>query len=148
LVEEQRRAGVAEVVAAEVGEAGFLERGDPDASPPVLATEVAARTVGKDERVARGPSLGEGGCGECAVDGREQLGLACMLRLRRRYLLARVGAVHAQALARPAVVVEHVAPAERVGLARAEAFVGEDADQRRVLRNARLRRPPDPRRAR
>jgi len=51
LVEEQGRAGVTEVVAAEVGDAGALERGDPDAPPPVLPAQVAAGGVGEDERV-------------------------------------------------------------------------------------------------
>jgi hypothetical protein len=35
-VKQQRRAGVAKVIAAEVRDACVLERGDPDAPPPVL----------------------------------------------------------------------------------------------------------------
>jgi hypothetical protein len=46
-VKEQRCAGVAEVVAAEVGNPGALERWNPDAAAPVLPTQVAALTVGK-----------------------------------------------------------------------------------------------------
>src|SRR5204862_33190 len=49
-VEEQGGAGVAQVVAAEVGNAGALECRDPDPPPPVLTTEVAACRVREDER--------------------------------------------------------------------------------------------------
>jgi len=36
LIDEQGCAGVAEVVGAKVGDAGVLERGDPDPAAPVL----------------------------------------------------------------------------------------------------------------
>ena len=54
LVEQQRGAGVAEVVAAEVGDAGALERGDPDAPAPVVSAQVAALAVGEDKRLRSG----------------------------------------------------------------------------------------------
>jgi hypothetical protein len=57
-VEEQCGAGVAEVVAAEVGDAGALECGDPDAASPVLPAEVAVVAVGEDERARRGHKSG------------------------------------------------------------------------------------------
>jgi hypothetical protein len=53
-VEKQRCAGVAEVVAAEVRDAGALERGDPDAAAPVVSAEVAALAVREDELVRLG----------------------------------------------------------------------------------------------
>jgi hypothetical protein len=58
-VEEQRGAGVAEVVGAEVRHAGALERGDPDASTPVLPTQVAASAVGEHELAGIGSTAGE-----------------------------------------------------------------------------------------
>ncbi|HEX5174680.1 MAG TPA: hypothetical protein VFV91_11120 [Gaiellaceae bacterium] len=76
LVEEERGAGVAEVVAAEVGDAGALERGDPDAAAPVLAAQVAAGGVWEDERVRGRAALGEVERDEFARDGHEELGLA------------------------------------------------------------------------
>jgi len=76
LVEEERGAGVAEVVAAEVGDGGALERGDPDAPSPVLAAQVPAGGVREDERVRGRASLGEVERDEFARDGREELGLA------------------------------------------------------------------------
>jgi tetratricopeptide (TPR) repeat protein len=52
-VDEQRGAGVAEVVAPEVGDAGALESGDPDAAAPVVPTQVAALAVGSAGRAGR-----------------------------------------------------------------------------------------------
>src|ERR1043166_7320067 len=48
-VEKQGRAGVAKVVTPEVGDAGTLERRDPDAAAPVVATEVTALAVREHE---------------------------------------------------------------------------------------------------
>ena len=56
------------------------------------------------------------------------------MRLRGRDLVARDGALDEQPLARTDAVVDHVAPGERVRLARAEALVSEDADERGVGR--------------
>lgn len=133
LVQEQRRAGVAEVVAAEVGEPGALERRDPDASTPVLTAEVATAAVGEDKRVGVGPAVGEVKLGEFARDGPEEFGLASARGLRRRYLVAGDGPLDTEALPLFAAVVEDVSPLERVGLAGSEAFVGEHADERGVL---------------
>ncbi|HEX3686911.1 MAG TPA: hypothetical protein VHU60_04945 [Gaiellaceae bacterium] len=133
LVEEQGRAGVAEVVAAEVRDARALERGDPDAPPPVLPAQVAAGGVRKDERVRRRAALGEVEGDELARDGREELGLAGARRFRRRHLAVRERGANHEALAGAAAVVEHVAPGERVRLAGPKPLVGEHADERCVL---------------
>ncbi|HKG11295.1 MAG TPA: hypothetical protein VKB07_12050 [Gaiellaceae bacterium] len=133
-VEEQRGAGVTQVVAAEVGHSGALECRNPDPPPPVLATEVAVLAVGEDERGAIGAAAGEVELDELARDRREQFGLAPALRLRRRDLIAGDCALDPQALPRPAAVVDDVAPQERVGLRRAQALVRQHADERRVLR--------------
>jgi hypothetical protein len=117
LVEEQGRAGVAEVVAAEVRDAGELERGNPDSAAPVLAAQVAACGVREDERVDGRAALGEVERDELARDGREELGLAGARRLRRRHLAVGERSAHHEALAGSAAVVEDVAPGERVRLA-------------------------------
>lgn len=54
LVKEQ---GVARIVAPEVGDAGSLERRDPDAPTPVLATQMASRAVGENEHARLGPTF-------------------------------------------------------------------------------------------
>ena len=134
LVEEQRGARVSEVVAAEVGDAGALESGDPDAAAPVVPTQVAALAVGEDQRLKVGSTAGEVELDELARDRLEQLRLSPALRLRRCHLAAGDGPLDAQALAWAAAVVEDVAPHERVCLSRPQALVGEDADERGVLR--------------
>jgi hypothetical protein len=134
LVEEQRGAGVAEVVAAEIGHASALEGRDPDAPPPVLPAQVAALAVGEDERARVPWSAGEVELDELAGDRLEEVGLAAALRFRRRDLVAGDRALDAQPLARAAAVVHDVAPDERISLRRPQAFVGEDGDQGGVLR--------------
>jgi hypothetical protein len=79
LVQEQRRAGVAQVVAAEVRDAGALERGDPDAAPPVVAAEVAALAVREHELLRGRAAPGEIELEELARDRLEQLRLASAL---------------------------------------------------------------------
>jgi hypothetical protein len=82
LVEERGRAGMAEVVAAEVWDAGALERGDPDAALPVLPPQVPALAVGEDERAGIGSTAGEIKLDELACDRPEQLRLAAALPSR------------------------------------------------------------------
>jgi len=137
-VEEERRAGVAEVVGAEVGEPSPPERGNPAAAAPVLPTEVAALAVAEDERKRLGLAGGEVELGELLGDRREELGLTGALRLRRRELLARDGTLDEQARSRVSAVVDDVAPLKRERLARSEALVGEHAHERGV-RRAELR---------
>jgi hypothetical protein len=133
-VEKQCCAGVAEVVAAEVGDAGPLERGHPDASAPVLAAEVAACRVGEDESCGRWASLRKVELDELARHRCEQLGLTGARRLGRGHLLAGDCVVDSQAPAWLATVIQDVVPDERVRLAGAKALVGEDADQSGVPR--------------
>ena len=123
-----------EVVAAEVRDAGALERGDPDAPPPVVSAQVAALAVGKDKRLRIGTTAGEIPLDELARDRLEELRFAAALRLRRGDLSAGDGPLHAQAFTWPATIVEDVTPHERVRLGGPKALVGEDADQRGVLR--------------
>jgi hypothetical protein len=87
-VEEQRRARVPEVVAAEVGDAGALERGDPDAAAPVVPAQVPALAVLEDELAPVGSTLSEVELDQLARDRLEQLGLTAAPRLRRRDLAA------------------------------------------------------------
>jgi hypothetical protein len=134
LVEEQRGARVAEVVAAEVSDACAFERGDPDATTPVVSAQVSAPAVGKDELVRLRPSTREVELDKLARDRLEELRLAAALRLRRGDLAAGDGLLHTQAPAWPAAIVEDVTPDERVRLGRPQAFVGEDTDERGVLR--------------
>jgi hypothetical protein len=124
---------VAEVVAAEIGDIGALEGGDPDAASPVLPAQVAAVAVGEDERAGVGSTAGEIEVDELACDRREQLGLAAALRLGRRDLVARDRTLDPKPPAWLAAVVDDVAPDERVGLCRPQALVGEDADEGGVL---------------
>ena len=83
LVEQQRRAGVAQVVAAEVGDAGPLERRNPDSSPPVLPAQVATRSIREHERLCAWPAPSEVELDQLARDGREEFGFSCACRLRR-----------------------------------------------------------------
>jgi hypothetical protein len=89
---------------------------------------VAAVAVGEDECAGIGATAGEVERDELAGDRCEQLRLAAALRLRGRDLVAGDGALDPEPLAGLAAVVDDVAPDERVGLRRSEAFVGEDAD--------------------
>jgi hypothetical protein len=70
---------------------------------------------------------------ELARDRREELGLAGARRLRCRHLAVGERSADHEALAGAAAVVEHVSPGERVRLAGPQPFVGEHADERRVL---------------
>src|SRR5262249_10330186 len=122
LVEQQRRAGVAKVVATEVRHAGAPERRGPDTPAPVLPAEVAALAVGKDECAGLRPALRKVEGDELARDRREQVWLACASRLRRRHFPGGERAADEDPLAWPSAVVEQVGPGERVRLPWAEAL--------------------------
>src|SRR4051794_15450644 len=75
LVEKQGGAGVAQVVAAEVGDASALECRNPNPAPPVLSTQVAAFGVREHEGVVAWATAGEVKAQQFARNRREELGL-------------------------------------------------------------------------
>ncbi|HMI99713.1 MAG TPA: hypothetical protein VK488_07775 [Gaiellaceae bacterium] len=95
---------------------------------------MASLAVREHERSRLRTAAGEVEIDELTPDRLEELRLAAALRLRRGDLAAGDGPLDAQALSWTAAIVEDVAPDERVRLGRAQALIGEHADERGVLR--------------